>query len=72
MDLAISYIRFSSKKQVQSDSLRRQLENTRTYAKTHNLLLDESITYQDQVPKGCHCGVYVGDGSRNRIFPGGI
>jgi len=47
MDLAISYIRFSSKKQVQSDSLRRQLENTRTYAKTHNLLLDESITYQD-------------------------
>ena len=47
MQVAISYIRFSSAQQSEGDSLRRQLEMTRTYATKHNLSLDESLTYRD-------------------------
>jgi DNA invertase Pin-like site-specific DNA recombinase len=47
MTKAYSYIRFSSKKQERGDSVRRQTEATRNYAKTHGLTLDESITYED-------------------------
>jgi len=47
INIAISYIRFSTKKQAQGDSLNRQLSGTRAYALAHDLDLDESITYQD-------------------------
>ena len=47
MQVAISYIRFSSAQQSEGDSLRRQLEMTRTYATKQSLLLDESLTYRD-------------------------
>ncbi|MBL4760202.1 MAG: recombinase family protein [Mariprofundaceae bacterium] len=40
---AYSYIRFSTPEQLKGDSLRRQLESSRAYAKEHNLELDESL-----------------------------
>ncbi|MDX8406730.1 MAG: recombinase family protein [Mariprofundus sp.] len=40
---AYSYIRFSSPEQLKGDSLRRQLEASRTYAEQHGLTLDESL-----------------------------
>jgi DNA invertase Pin-like site-specific DNA recombinase len=43
MKKAYSYIRFSSAIQLKGDSLRRQLEASRAYAKQHNLELDESL-----------------------------
>ncbi|ATX80662.1 Site-specific DNA recombinase [Mariprofundus aestuarium] len=43
MKKAYSYIRFSSAVQLKGDSLRRQLEASRAYAKQHNLELDESL-----------------------------
>ena len=47
MTKAYSYIRFSHKKQGRGDSVRRQTDDARNYAKTHGLTLDESITYED-------------------------
>lgn len=47
MSLAYSYIRFSTKKQAQGDSLRRQTEKARAYARKHGLVLDENLSYQD-------------------------
>lgn len=44
--LAFSYVRFSSEKQAQGDSLRRQIKAASEYAVAHGLLLDTS-TYQD-------------------------
>jgi len=43
MKKAYSYIRFSSAIQLKGDSLRRQLEASRAYAKQNNLQLDESL-----------------------------
>jgi len=40
---AYSYIRFSTPDQLKGDSLRRQLEASRAYAKEHGLVLDESL-----------------------------
>jgi DNA invertase Pin-like site-specific DNA recombinase len=40
---AYSYIRFSTPEQLKGDSLRRQLEASRQYAKEHNLSLDENM-----------------------------
>ncbi len=40
---AYSYIRFSTPQQLKGDSLRRQLEASRAYAKQHDLILDESL-----------------------------
>ena len=39
---AFSYIRFSSKQQVQGDSLRRQLHSAQQYCNTHDIQLDNS------------------------------
>lgn len=39
---AYSYVRFSTKGQIEGDSLNRQLKSARDYAKEHNLILDES------------------------------
>lgn len=44
---AYSYQRFSSGKQAQGDSIRRQNESAIAYAKQHNLTLDDSTTIQD-------------------------
>lgn len=44
---AYSYIRFSSAKQAQGDSLRRQTELASRYAQRNSLELDESLTYRD-------------------------
>jgi DNA invertase Pin-like site-specific DNA recombinase len=44
--LAFSYVRFSSEKQAQGDSLRRQIKAASEYAVANGLLLDTS-TYQD-------------------------
>ena len=46
MTKAYSYIRFSTSKQELGDSLRRQLDMARKYAKEHNLELDE-VSYRD-------------------------
>jgi DNA invertase Pin-like site-specific DNA recombinase len=46
MTLAYSYVRFSSKKQEQGDSVRRQVQAARAYAVQHNLTLDER-SYDD-------------------------
>ncbi len=43
MTIAYSYIRFSTPEQAKGDSLRRQLENARKFAKEHGLALDESL-----------------------------
>jgi len=40
---AYSYVRFSSPEQLRGDSIRRQMEASRAYAKEHNLELDESL-----------------------------
>lgn len=40
---AYSYVRFSTPNQLKGDSLRRQLEASREYARKHNLMLDESL-----------------------------
>lgn len=40
---AYSYLRMSTVEQIKGDSLRRQLERTRKYAKEHGLVLDESL-----------------------------
>jgi len=40
---AYSYIRFSTPQQLKGDSLRRQLEASRTYAEEHDLILDDSL-----------------------------
>lgn len=44
---AYSYLRFSRPEQMKGDSLRRQTEPTREYAKRHGLSLDESLTFKD-------------------------
>ena len=54
--IAYSYIRFSSQKQLQGDSLRRQLALARKYADTHGLHLDATLTIKD-------LGVSAYDGS---------
>ncbi len=43
MPKAYSYIRMSTQKQLKGDSLKRQLDLSKEYAKQHNLELDESI-----------------------------
>ncbi|MFS8054009.1 recombinase family protein [Rhizobium sp. BR 317] len=40
---AFSYIRFSTPEQAKGDSLRRQLDNARKFAESHNLILDDSL-----------------------------
>ena len=47
MSTAYSYVRFSTPKQLQGDSLRRQTEATRAYCHEHGLTLDESTTFRD-------------------------
>lgn len=44
---AISYVRFSSRKQQHGASVERQLELTREFCHRHNLLLDETKTIKD-------------------------
>ncbi len=46
MNIAYSYIRFSSERQKHGDSYRRQLEKTKKYCSDNNLILNES-TYND-------------------------
>lgn len=46
MSIAFSYVRFSSKKQEQGDSVRRQTALARAHADQHGLVLDER-SYQD-------------------------
>jgi DNA invertase Pin-like site-specific DNA recombinase len=43
MQTAYSYVRFSTPEQSKGDSLRRQMEASRSYAKAHGLTLDESL-----------------------------
>ena len=45
--LAFSYIRFSSTQQSKGDSLRRQLDATRTYAHEHGWICDDSLNLRD-------------------------
>lgn len=47
MPKAYSYIRFSTPEQGKGDSLRRQRALAESYAKEHNLELDDSVTYRD-------------------------
>ena len=45
---AYSYIRFSTPEQEKGDSLRRQIEQSETYAQTHGLTLDDSLRLTDR------------------------
>lgn len=45
--IAYSYIRFSNEAQAEGDSLRRQLEATRSYCHEKGLILDDSLALQD-------------------------
>ena len=45
--IAYSYLRFSRPEQMKGDSLRRQTEPARAYAKRHGLTLDESLSFKD-------------------------
>lgn len=47
MPVAYSYIRFSTVEQLKGDSLRRQLELSKSYAEKHGFQLDESLTMRD-------------------------
>lgn len=47
MPKAYSYVRFSTPEQSKGDSLRRQTEPSRDYAKRHSLDLDETLTFKD-------------------------
>lgn len=40
---AFSYVRMSTQKQLRGDSLRRQLERSRSFAEEHGLILDDSL-----------------------------
>jgi len=56
---AYSYIRFSTPDQIKGDSLRRQTELSKQYASSHNLILDDSLKFQDlgvSAYSGKHCG----------------
>lgn len=44
---AYSYLRFSSPEQAKGDSFRRQTALAINYARLHNLMLDESLTFHD-------------------------
>ena len=44
---AYSYLRFSTPEQSKGDSIRRQVDAARRYAKQHSLELDDSLTFQD-------------------------
>jgi DNA invertase Pin-like site-specific DNA recombinase len=44
---AFSYLRFSRPEQRRGHSLKRQTEMATKYAESHNLILDESLTFQD-------------------------
>lgn len=44
---AYSYIRFSTPEQMKGDSLRRQTELSKAYAKKHNLVLDKTLNMKD-------------------------
>jgi DNA invertase Pin-like site-specific DNA recombinase len=46
--IAYSYIRWSSDKQKEGDSLRRQLEDTAAWCKRHKVLLDTRLTFKDE------------------------
>ena len=44
---AYSYVRWSTPQQAKGDSLHRQLEKARAYAKEYNLDLDETLNFRD-------------------------
>ena len=46
-NVAISYARFSSTKQAEGDSLRRQVENAEAYATANGLVIDRSLSCTD-------------------------
>src|SRR5687768_602236 len=47
MRRAYSYVRFSDRRQMAGDSLRRQLKLTESYCERHGLTLDDSLRLQD-------------------------
>jgi len=57
---AISYVRFSSKMQIGSDSERRQAENTERYCEQHGLILVKEYDFRD-LGKSAYTGAHVKD-----------
>ena len=55
MTLAFSYVRFSSKKQEQGDSVNRQEQSIRAYAEAHGLELVDDQKFRD-----LGCSAYMG------------
>jgi DNA invertase Pin-like site-specific DNA recombinase len=53
-NLAISYIRFSSRKQERGDSIRRQTAAAAEVCKEHSLVLDESLSCHNFGKSGYH------------------
>src|SRR5689334_20471961 len=54
--MAYSYVRFSTPEQAKGDSERRQIEEARAYAVSHDLTFDESLTYADKGVSAYHGG----------------
>jgi len=55
---AISYVRFSSKMQIGSDSERRQAENTERYCEKNNLILVKDYDFSD-LGKSAYTGANI-------------
>lgn len=65
MSAAYSYIRFSRPEQALGDSLRRQLEASRAYAKAHGLTLVEELSDKG---KSAYRGKHVSEGALGRFL----
>ncbi|MBN8710286.1 MAG: hypothetical protein BGO12_21345 [Verrucomicrobia bacterium 61-8] len=59
---AYSYIRFSTTRQADGDSLRRQLELSERYAAKHNLEIDDSLRITD-LGKSAYTGKHLSEGA---------
>lgn len=75
-----SYVRFSTPEQAKGDSLRRQLERTREYARNHGLELDDELTIKDigvsgytgeNIERG-QLGVFYQAIINGRVAPGSV
>jgi DNA invertase Pin-like site-specific DNA recombinase len=67
MDIAYSYIRYSSHPQGDGDSVRRQTEGTRDWCKRNGAILDESRNYLDRARSAYH-GRHLEKGSALGAF----
>ena len=66
MDMAYSYMRFSSPKQSDGDSIRRQVAATADWCRRNGTVLDEQTTFQD-LGKSAYRGAHRKNPARNAL-----